>query len=160
MDREDLLPVETGPSLGPFLFTSQLLTDPVPHESDVFFNSFYDETISTTIAKQTNIYAKSKIWTAYQGMGVTVARTHFSHRQHAHNGTCRDVNSTAINIFMDHLIIMGLEHKLRTDHYWSTCTLIKHLSLIYTFHKITLKTFCGTFIFLKHRKSTTCLFWT
>ena len=87
MNGWESLPVETGSSLGAFLSNSNscLHIDPASHEPEVFFNSSSDERMWTTIAGQTNFYAQSKIRTAQQGIDVTDAMTHFSHRQQVHH---------------------------------------------------------------------------
>ena len=79
----------------------------------------------TSIAEQTNTYARSKVRTANQGMDANDAITHFSHRQHTFHNIWRDDNSGDIRIFIAYLIIMGLVQKSRIDYYWSTCNLNK-----------------------------------
>ena len=125
MNGWERLPVDMGSSLEPLLPTSYLLTDTASCEPEIFFNSLFVEIICTTFAEQTNIYARSKLRTAGQGMDTTDTMTHFIHRQHACHKTWKYVNSTDIKMFKAHLIITGLVHKSRIGHYWSTSNFTK-----------------------------------
>ena len=117
-------------SLESLLSSSCVLIDTVSHESEAFFNRTFDEGKWNTAAEQTNIYARSKIRTAGQGW-MPLMLWYISVIHNMHN-TWRDDNSTAFKIFIAHLIIMVLVLKLRIDHFWLSCNVIK-TSLIGTY---------------------------
>ena len=102
VNRLKRLPVDMGPLLESFLSSPHILIDPASCETAVSFNHLFGERMWTSVAKHTNIYARSKIRTADQGMNAIDAMTHFSHDHHAHHNTWRDVQ------FSRHKSVHGL----------------------------------------------------
>ena len=111
------------PHINPkFMDTLGLNFETNSQEPEVFFNQLFDNRIFTIMAEETNNYAHQQIRRIMGGRDKIQQIEYYSYKRHARLGTWRDVNESAIKIFMAHVLIMSSVRKHALHNYWSTKT--------------------------------------
>ena len=89
---------------------------------DFFFFNF-DDCMFETIADQTNVYARNRIFSIMHGRDLIQQLDDPTNKKHNHLDSWKDLNAANIKLFMAHIIVMSLVHKSAVHGYWSKNTL-------------------------------------
>ena len=73
-----------------------------------FFNAFFDTNMWTTIAEETNRYARQTIAKNQGGNDIIEATSIGNVKKYSRLNNWKDVNEGDIKVFMAHIIVLGL----------------------------------------------------
>ena len=116
---------EEGPSVCPFFgksFTNLNVIE--SNKPEDFFNAFFETNMWTTIAEETNRYARQTI-AKNQGRNDIIEATSIGNvKKYSRLNNWKDVNEGDIKVFMAHIIVLGLVKKSNLERYWSNSDLV------------------------------------
>ena len=90
-----------------------------------FFNAFFDRSMWTKIASETNNYAHQRVISERSGRDVIAATADRTHKPYSRLNNWKDINEGDVQMFFAHIIVTGLVKKASLDKYWSTDTLVR-----------------------------------
>ena len=140
---------EEGPSACPFFgksFTNLNVTQ--SNKPEDFFNAFFDTSMWTTIAEETNRYTRQTIAKNQGGNDIIEATSIANVKKYPRLNNWKDVNEGDIKVFMAHIIVLGLVKKSNLERYWSKSDLVHTPFLGNISQGMLFKRCCGLFICL------------
>ena len=115
---------DEGPSCYDFFDEAHTLLDTtVVKKPEHFFEAFFDRSMWTIIAEETNRYARDKIRKQRGGDSIDAIGREGA-KKYSRLNNWKDINEGDVKVFMAHLIVTGLVKKPNLERYWCSSNLV------------------------------------